>query len=73
MHNKYGDEREEGQAEDDDEEEKVLPDFQEGDQYGLFFSASKKVRGIYFCFCYLYQTVVRIDNLNDMIIFSILA
>ena len=45
MHNKYGDEREEGQAEDDDEEEKVLPDFQEGDQYGLFFSASKKVRG----------------------------
>ena len=73
MHNKYGDEREEGQAEDDDEEEKILPDFQEGDRYGLFFSASKKVRGIYFCFCYLYQTVVRIVNLIDMIIFSKLA
>ena len=71
MHNKYGDEREEGQAEDDDEEEKVLPDFQEGDQYGLFFSASKKVRGILLVL--FDQTVVRIDNLNDMIIFSILA
>ena len=37
MHNKYGDEREEGHAEDDDEEEKVLPDFQEGDQLDCSF------------------------------------
>ena len=41
MHHKYGDD--EGQVDDDNEEEKVLPDFNEGDQYGLFFSASKKV------------------------------
>ena len=70
MHNKYGDEREEGQAEDDDEEEKVLPDFQEGDQYGLFFSSTKKVRCIYYifdiCFCYSYQTFVRVVTLIDL-------
>ena len=56
MHNKYGDEREEGQAEDDDEEEKVLPDFQEGDQYGLFFSSTKKVRCIYLIFVSVIRT-----------------
>ena len=44
MHHKYGDD--EGQGDDDNEEEKALPDFNEGDQYGLFFSASKKVSNI---------------------------
>lgn len=45
LHRQYGDEGEDGQGnDDDDEEEKVLPEFTEGDQYGLFFSASKKVR-----------------------------
>lgn len=45
LHRQYGDEGEDGQGnDDDDEEEKVLPNFTEGDQYGLFFSASKKVR-----------------------------
>jgi len=44
MHHKYGDD--EGQVDDDTEEEKALPDFNEGDQYGLFFSASKKVSNI---------------------------
>ena len=43
MYKQYGNEGEEGNR-DDDEEEKVLPYFKEGDQYGLYFSASKKVR-----------------------------
>ena len=42
MHHKYGDDEAQGD-DDDNEEEKALPDFNEGDQYGLFFSASKKV------------------------------
>lgn len=60
MHNKYGDdEREDGQGDDDDEEEKALPDFREGEEYGIFFSANKKVCVLWVCFvavvkeCYL--------------------
>lgn len=42
LHKQYGDEGEEGHV-DDEEEEKDLPEFKEGDVYGFFFSASKKV------------------------------
>ena len=45
MHRQYGDEGEDGRRDDDaDEEEKDLPEFKEGDCYGLVFSGSKKVR-----------------------------
>lgn len=44
LHKQYGDEREEGTVDqDEEEEEKDLPEFKEGDLYGLFFSASNKV------------------------------
>ena len=44
LHKQYGDEKEEGRGDDEeDEEEKVLPEFREGEEFGLFFSASKKV------------------------------
>ncbi|KAL9182687.1 hypothetical protein ACHAXT_013339 [Thalassiosira profunda] len=43
MHRQYGDEGEDGRRDGDaDEEEKDLPEFKEGDCYGLFFSGSKK-------------------------------
>ena len=44
MHRQYGDEGEDGRGGAEDEEEKDLPKFTEGDCYGLFFSGSKKVR-----------------------------
>ena len=45
MHRQYGNEREDngGVAAEEDEEERELPEFKEGDSYGLFFSGSKKV------------------------------
>ena len=43
LHRQYGDGGKDGQGKENDEEERDLPHFIEGDQYGLFFSASKKV------------------------------
>ena len=52
MHNKYGDdEREDGQGDDDDEEEKALPDFREGEEYGIFFSIGGMCIVGLFCRC----------------------
>jgi DNA topoisomerase-3 len=42
LHNQYGDEREDDPFGEEEEEEKTLPEFQEGDLYGLFFSGSRK-------------------------------
>ena len=42
MHKQYGDEREDDPFGEEEEEEKDLPEFKEGDIYGLFFSGSKK-------------------------------
>ena len=48
LHRQYGNERDDGHDNEDDddegEEEKALPEFKVGDQYGLFFSGSKKVQ-----------------------------
>ena len=61
MHRQYGDEGEEGQADVDDEEEKELPAFKEGDLYGLFFSASKKVCA---CISYFVSLIQSLQNTN---------
>eukprot|EP00577_Skeletonema_sp_RCC1716_P004887 CAMPEP_0113381834 /NCGR_PEP_ID=MMETSP0013_2-20120614/5519_1 /TAXON_ID=2843 ORGANISM="Skeletonema costatum, Strain 1716" /NCGR_SAMPLE_ID=MMETSP0013_2 /ASSEMBLY_ACC=CAM_ASM_000158 /LENGTH=1160 /DNA_ID=CAMNT_0000264299 /DNA_START=12 /DNA_END=3495 /DNA_ORIENTATION=- /assembly_acc=CAM_ASM_000158 len=42
LHKQYGDEREDVPFGEEEEEEKDLPEFKEGDMYGLFFSGSKK-------------------------------
>ncbi|KAL7548997.1 hypothetical protein ACHAWF_012271 [Thalassiosira exigua] len=43
LYRRYGDEGEEGRSDDkENEEEKKLPDFTEGDEYVLFFTSSKK-------------------------------
>ena len=42
----YGDEGNECCDIDEEEEEKVLPEFKEGDRYELFFPVSKKVKYI---------------------------
>jgi hypothetical protein len=47
LHKQYGDEIDEGRDIDEEEVEKVLPEFKEGDRYVLFFSGSKKVKYIY--------------------------
>ena len=47
LHKQYGDEGDEGYGEDDEEDEKALPDFKEGDNYRLFSSGSKKVTRVF--------------------------
>lgn len=42
MYKQYGDEADEGNGEDGEEEEKILPDFRGCEQFSLFFAASKK-------------------------------
>lgn len=57
MHKQYGDEREEGTVDDEEEEEKDLPEFKEGDLYGLFFSGSNKV-----CSLLCFNSITSITN-----------
>ncbi len=46
LHKQYGDEREEDPfGQEEEEEEKELPDFNEGDIYGIFFSGGSKKSG----------------------------